>query len=149
MRSSLERHSKLPGFLHRLVGRSVKTSAEIRLATVEGAINLQTFWLVGVVEQYTGFISVMRALIDSSNAHADLWEPHFKHKLNASPVQSPNVLASLDPDLVQQFNSTLSYQWLMYGHAVRLFTSRCREVLPRDLHVELCNVPSPPVTYVL
>lgn len=147
MRISLERHSKLPGFLHRLVGRSVKTTAEIRQATVEGARNLQTFWLVGVVEQYTGFVSVMKVLLDPSNAHADLWEPHIKHKLNASPVQSSNVLMSLDPGLVQQFNSTLSYQWLMYGHAVRLFTSRCREVLPRDLHGELCIVPSPPVAY--
>lgn len=148
MRTSLESHPKLPGFLHRLVGRRIRTTAEIREATVEGAYNLQTFWLVGVMEQYTGFVSVMRTLLDSSNVHADLWEPHIKHKLNASPVQSSNVLASLDPDLVQQFNSTLSYQWLMYGHAVRLFTSRCREVLPGDLHGELCSVPSPPVAYV-
>lgn len=148
MRTSLENRPKVPGFLHRLVGRSVKTTAEIREATVEGANNLQTFWLVGVVEQYTGFVSVMKALLDSSNVYVDLWEPHLKHKLNASPVQSSSVLASLDPELVQQFNSTLSYQWLIYGHAARLFTSRCREVLPGNLHGELCSVPSPPVAYV-
>lgn len=147
MRKSLARQVSPPGFLHRLVGSSV-LNGDIRQATVEGANNLQTFWLVGVVEQYTGFVSVMRALLDPSNVHADLWEPHFEKKLNASPVRSANVLASLDPRLVQQFNSTLSYQWLMYGHAARLFTSRCHEVLPEDLHGDLCIVPSPPAEYV-
>lgn len=138
---------KPPGYLHRLVGRDVLTTAEMRQATVEGAQNLDEFWLVGVVEQYQGFMSVMRALLDPSNAHADLWNPHLEYKLNVSPVQSPNVLASLDPDLVQQFNSTLSYQWLVYGRAVRLFTSRCQEVLPWYQHGELCHVPSPPAAY--
>lgn len=123
------------------------TTAEMRQATVEGARNLGEFWLVGVVEQYHGFVAVMRALLDPNNAHEDLWIPHLEYKLNASPVQSSNVLASLDPDLVQQFNSTLSYQWLIYGHAVRLFTSRCQVVLPGYLHGELCDVPNPPVAY--
>eukprot|EP00903_Cladosiphon_okamuranus_P019616 g18040.t1 len=144
MRKSLARPVKPPGYLHRLVGRDVMTIVEMRQATVEGAQNLDDFFLVGVVEQYQGFVSVMRGLLDPSNAHADLWDPHLEHKLNASPVQSTNVLASLDPNLVQQFNSTLSYQWLVYGRAVRLFTSRCQEVLPGS---ELCVVPSPPVAY--
>lgn len=123
------------------------TAAEMRQATIEGAQNLGEFWLVGVVEQYQGFVSVIRALLDPSDAHTDLWTPHLESKLNASPVQSSNVLASLNPDLVQQFNSTLSYQWLVYGRAVHLFTSRCQEILPWYLHGELCNVPSPPVAY--
>lgn len=147
MRKSLVRPTKLPGYLHRLVGRDVMTTAEMRQATVEGAQNLREFWLVGVVEQYQGFVSVMRTLLDPSNAHADLWTPHLEHKLNVSPVRSSNVLASLDPDLVQEFNSTLSYQWLAYGHAVRLFTSRCQDVMPQYLHGELCAVRSPPVAY--
>lgn len=147
MRKSLARPTKPPGYLHRLVGREVMTTAEMRQATVEGAQNLGEFWLVGVVEQYQGFVSVMRALLDPANAHADLWSPHLEHKLNVSPVQSSNVLASLEPDLVEQFNKTLSYQWLVYGRAVSLFTSRCREVLPWHQHGELCHVPSPPVAY--
>lgn len=138
---------KPPGYLHRLVGREVMTTAEMRQATIDGAQNLEEFWLVGVVEQYQGFVSVMRALLDPSNTHGDLWNPHLEKKLNVSPVQSSNVLASLDPDLVQQFNSTLSYQWLVYGRAVQLFTSRCQEVLPWHQHGELCDVPSPPVAY--
>ncbi|CAN0236023.1 unnamed protein product [Scytosiphon promiscuus] len=148
MRDSLASPTRLPGFLHRLVGHGVSTSDEIRRATVEGAKNLNSFWLVGVMEQYAGFISVLRALLDPAEVHADLWRPHFKKKLNASPVQSANVLASLDPSLVQQFNSTLSYQWLMYGHAVRLYTVRCQDVLPEFVHSELCHVPSPPTVYV-
>lgn len=147
MRKTLARQMKPPGYLHRLVGRDVMTTAEMRQATIEGAQNLGKFWLVGVVEQYRGFVSVMQALLDPSNAHADLWTPHLEYKLNASPVQSSNVLASLDPDLVQQFNSTLSYQWLVYGRAVRLFTSRCQDVLPWHLHGELCDVPSPPIAH--
>lgn len=123
------------------------TSDDIRQATVEGASNLRTFWLVGVVEQYKGFVSVLRALLDPSDVHDDLWKPHLAQKLNASPVQSSNVLAEIDPRLVQQFNSTLSYQWLIYGRAVELFTSRCQEVLPAYLHGELCAVPSPPSAY--
>ncbi|CAM9176307.1 unnamed protein product, partial [Hapterophycus canaliculatus] len=148
MRKSLVHPTRLPGFLHRLVGHRVLTSEEIRQATVEAAKNLNSFWLVGVMEQYAGFISVIRALLDPSEVHADLWRPHFKKKLNASPVQSTNVLAGLDPNLVQQFNSTLSYQWLVYGHAVRLFTARCQAVLPENLHGELCQVPNPPTAYV-
>ncbi|CAM9823103.1 unnamed protein product [Ectocarpus sp. 12 AP-2014] len=148
MRKSLESPTQPPGYLHRLVGRSVVTNAEIREATVEGARNLKTFWLVGVVEQYGGFVAVLRALLDPDGLHDNLWRPQLEeHKLNASPVQSSNVLASLDPQLVKQFNSTLSYQWLMYGHAVRLFKARCQEVLPEHQHWEFCSVQQPPVEY--
>lgn len=148
MRKSLGHPTRLPGFLHRLVGHSVLTSDEIRQATVQSAKNLDSFWLVGVMEQYAGFISVIRALLDPLDVHEDLWRPHLQKRLNASPVQSTNVLAALDPNLVQQFNSTLSYQWLVYGHAVRLYTARCQDVLPEYLHGELCHVPSPPTAYV-
>ncbi|CAM9993373.1 unnamed protein product [Ectocarpus fasciculatus] len=148
MRKSLAAPTQPPGYLHRLVGRSVVTNAEIREATVEGARNLNSFWLVGVVEQYGGFVTVLRALLDPDGLHEDLWRPQLEeHKLNVSPVQSANVLASLDPQLLKQFNSTLSYQWLMYGHAVRLFTARCQEVLPEYQHWEFCSVEQPPVEY--
>lgn len=146
MRKSLQR-GQPPGFLHRFVGRSVMTSRDIREATVEGAYNLRSFWLVGVVEQYKGFISVMQALLDPWKVHSDMWSAHLKEKLNVSPVRSSNVLAGVDPQLVHDFNSTLSYQWLIYGHAARLFEARCQEVLPEYSHGELCHVPSPPVSY--
>ena len=147
MRKSIALSKKPAGYLHRLVGREVMTTAQMREATVEGARNLGKFWLVGVMEQYQGFVSVLRHLLDPANVHADLWNPHMENRLNASPVQSSNVLAGLDPDLVQQFNKTLSYQWLVYGRAVSLFTSRCQEALPWRQHGELCDVPRPPVAY--
>ena len=146
MRKSLSR-GEAPGFLHRFVGRSVMTPTDIREATVEGAYNLRSFWLVGVVEQYTGFITVMQALLDPWNAHAEMWNAHVEQKLNVSPVRSTFVLAAIDPQLVEQFNATLSYQWLVYGHAVRLFQDRCMEVLPDYAHGGLCHVPSPPAAY--
>lgn len=137
-----------PGFLHRFVGRIVITPSDIREATVEGAYNLRSFWLVGVVEQYAGFLTVMRTLLDPADRHGALWNEHMTKKLNSSPVRSTNVLAGIDPHLVEHFNATLSYQWLMYGHAVRLFEARCQEVLPTNLHDTLCRVPSPPAAYV-
>lgn len=136
-----------PGFLHRFVGGSVITPTDVRDATIEGARNLKSFWLVGVVEQYEGFIAVMEALLDPLGQHSAMWSDHVSQKLNVSPVSSLDVLAELDPHLVEEFNSTLSYQWLIYGHAVSLFESRCQEVLARPWHADLCHVPSPPVAY--
>lgn len=136
-----------PGFLHRFVGRSVITPTDVRESTIEGARNLRSFWLVGVVEQYEGFIAVMEALLDPSGRHSAMWSNHVNQKLNVSPVSSLHVLAELDPQLVEEFNSTLSYQWLIYGHAVRLFESRCQEVLAQHRHADLCHVPSPPLAY--
>lgn len=136
-----------PGFLHRFVGRTVMTPSDIRYATVEGSANLKTFWLVGVVEQYEGFIAVLRTLLDPLNRHADIWNAHTEKKLNVSPLSAGRVLATVDAKLVEDFNSTLSYQWLVYGHAVRLFTARCQEVLPEGLSNDLCRVPSPPAEY--
>ncbi|CAM9243072.1 unnamed protein product [Ascophyllum nodosum] len=146
MRKSLVR-SPPSGFLHRFVGRSVITSQDVRQATVEGAANMKTFMLVGVIEQYVGFVSVLRALVDPSDKHAEMWDSYIEKRLNVSPVDSTNVLAEIDPELVDEFNSTLSYQWLVYGHAVRLFKERCREVLPQYLHLEHCSVPNPPSVY--
>lgn len=109
---------------------------------------MRTFFLVGVVEQYNGFISVLRALVDPFDSHAAIWDTYLKKKLNKSPLDTPNVLAEIDPELVDQFNSSLSYQWLVYGHAVRLYKNRCKEVLPQDLHAVHCSVPNPPDAYV-
>lgn len=139
--------TKMPGYTHRFVGRNVMTEAEIREATVEGSYNMRSFWLVGVMEQYEGFITVMQHLLDPSNSHVMLWNEHLGTKLNASPVHATNVLASIDPQVVQQFNRTLSYQWLLYGKAVQLFVGRCHEVLPERKHADLCHVPTAPSEY--
>lgn len=147
MRLSLSRR-KLPGYLHRLVGRSVSTTTEIREATVEAAYNLDTFWLVGVVEQYEGFITVLQHLLDPWDFHPNLWREHLGEKLNASPVTSTNVLANIPPQLLRDFNETLTYQWLVYGRAVNLYVDRCLEVLPNAWQrAQLCHVPAAPSEY--
>lgn len=147
MRLSLS-HRKLPGYLHRLVGRSVSTTEEIREATVEAAYNLDTFWLVGVVEQYEGFITVLQHLLDPWDLHPDLWREHLGQKLNASPVTSTKVLAKIHPQLLRDFNETLTYQWLVYGRAVDLYVDRCLEVLPHAWQrAKLCHVPAAPSEY--
>lgn len=121
---------------------------DIRTATVEGARNMNSFWLVGVVEQYAGFISVLSVLLDTSDRNWEIWENHLTSKSNTSPISSTRVLAEIDPQLIQQFNSSLSYQWLVYGHAVRLFETKCQEVMPESSHSEICHVPTPPAAYI-
>lgn len=108
---------------------------------------MESFSLVGVVEQYTGFISVMQAILDPLEHHSQMWEAHLNRKLNESPVSSSRVLAEMDPALVAHFNSTLSYQWLVYGHAVRLYTAKCEEILAKSSHSRLCHVQSAPNAY--
>lgn len=124
------------------------TTKDVRDATVEGSVNMRSFFLVGVVEQYNGFITVLRALVDPSDNHAEMWDSYLKKQLNKSPVDTANVLAGIDLDLLDHFNATLSYQWLVYGHAVRLYKKRCVEILPQGLHAVHCSVSNPPVSYV-
>lgn len=143
MRTSLGREPA--GYLQRFVGRSVVTTHDLRKASAEGANNMRSFWLVGLVEQYDGFIAVLKTLVDPWDRHAQLWSDHI-HK-NASPVSSKTVLEVIEPSLVQQFNSTLRHQWDLYSHAVHLFEERCREVLSSDLHATFCTVPNPPDSY--
>lgn len=145
MRKSLGRYPA--GFLHRFVGHSVDTRDELHAATLKAAYNLKTFSLVGVIEQYEGFIAVLKTLVDPSGRHDRLWNDHLNQKLNASPVKSTEVLANIDPGLLEKFNVSLSYQWLVYGYAVRLYEERCLEVLPQYLQSTLCYVPNPPAAY--
>lgn len=148
MRKKSLRRRNLPGFLHRLVGHTVDTEDEVRESTVQAAYNLNSFWLVGVVEQYHGFITVLEHLLDTKHRHPDLWSDHLGKKMNASPVRSTSVLASIDPQLVHDFNTTLTYQWVLYEHAVHLFVDKCQEMLPAWEHANLCHVPTAPSEYL-
>lgn len=57
-------------------------------------------------------------------SHAGLWEKYAVGKYNASPNSAEKVLGAIDPDLVQEFNQTLTHQWDVYSHAVGLFQQR-------------------------
>eukprot|EP00903_Cladosiphon_okamuranus_P020281 g18611.t1 len=111
-------------------------------AMVKAAIeNLNEFWVVGVVEQYLGFVEVLRHILDPELKHRDLWKHAEEVKNNGSPIHSKEVLQSIDQDLVREFNSsTLGYQWEVYTHALQLWDVKCREVLAVSDHEDLCSV---------
>lgn len=53
------------------------------MAMVATAIeNLNEFWVVGVVEQYKGFVEVLRRTLDPGMKHGDLWEHAVEVKNN-------------------------------------------------------------------
>lgn len=56
--------------------------------------------------------------------HKRLWKSYTVGRYNASPNGAGKVLAGIDPQLVQEFNETLSQQWKVYDHAVYLFRRR-------------------------
>ncbi|CAN0233370.1 unnamed protein product, partial [Ectocarpus fasciculatus] len=82
-------------------------------AMVQTAVDhLNTFYVVGVVEQYQGFIEVLKRTLDPEEAHPKLWAAAVGVKDNGSPVHSGDVLNGIDPDLVREFNATtLGRQW--------------------------------------
>ncbi|CAN0221186.1 unnamed protein product [Ectocarpus fasciculatus] len=140
---------QIGGFVFRLVGRNKKRLYGERLeAAVSEAIeNLETFWLVGVVEQYAGFEEALKLLLDPGRKHDHVWETYSTHQFNTSPVKSRDVLAALDPQLVRDFNGSLALQWRVYEKAVALWDVRCREVLPVAMHEKLCAVDVPSAEY--
>lgn len=44
--------------------------------------NLSTFYLVGVIEQYRGFLEVLKLSLDPSVKHPDVWESAVVTKSN-------------------------------------------------------------------
>lgn len=49
----------------------------------ESAVDhLNTFYVVGVVEQYQGFIEVLKRLFDSDGEHPELWKAAVSVKNN-------------------------------------------------------------------
>lgn len=44
--------------------------------------HLNTFWVVGVVEQYAGFVEVLKHSLDPELRHPDVWEHGVEVKNN-------------------------------------------------------------------
>ncbi|CAM9895210.1 unnamed protein product, partial [Hapterophycus canaliculatus] len=137
-------------YIRRFVGKDKKVLDGEALAAAAGEAirNLETFWIVGVVEQYAGFEEVLRRSLDPRGKHRELWDKYSSMKYNSSPVGSRDVLAGIDSEVVRHFNGSLALQWRVYEAAVSLWSVRCQEVLPSKAHQEMCRVPSPAETYV-
>ncbi|CAM9624712.1 unnamed protein product [Ectocarpus sp. 4 AP-2014] len=140
---------QIGGFVFRLVGGNKKQlyGDKLEMAVTEAITNLETFWLVGVVEQYAGFEEVLKLLLDPERKHDDVWQTYSTHQFNTSPVKSRDVMAALDPQLVRNFNGSLALQWRVYEKAVALWDVRCRGALPVAMHEEMCTVDSPSLEY--
>eukprot|EP00903_Cladosiphon_okamuranus_P011311 g10665.t2 len=84
--------------------------------------HLSTFFVVGVVEQYEGFIRVLSKTLDPELEHPSVWEEALEIRKNGSPVLSKDVLSGVDKDVVRRFNeSCLGYQWEVYEIALQLW----------------------------
>ncbi|CAM9311063.1 unnamed protein product, partial [Hapterophycus canaliculatus] len=126
-----------------LYNPTVSYPEEETTAMAQTAVDhLSSFFIVGVVEQYRGFIEALKWSLDPNIEHPRLWRAAVGVKDNGSPVHSGDVLKSIDPALVREFNATsLGMQWEVYEIALQLWDQRCREVLPAQDHAELCTVP--------
>lgn len=51
-------------------------------AAAEAVQNMETFWVVGVVEQYAGFEEVLRRLLDPEDKYGTLWEEYASRHMN-------------------------------------------------------------------
>lgn len=47
---------------------------QLRAMTTSASDNLRTFFVVGVVEQYEGFIEVLKHALDQEGKHSSLWK---------------------------------------------------------------------------
>lgn len=72
------------GFIFRLSGDDKTTLHGEALvdATHEAMENLRRFWVVGIVEQYAGFIEVLKRLLDPERRHEALWKKYSRRRLN-------------------------------------------------------------------
>eukprot|EP00752_Nemacystus_decipiens_P018618 g16693.t1 len=141
-------NTKSVGFIYRLVDPGGTAPKTLDVAATEAMEHLDTFWLVGVIEQYKGFLAVLKHMMDPLKSERKLWQRYAVGKYNTSPQGAGKVLGAIDPALVQRFNDTLSHQWDVYSHAVELYKHRCKQMLhTRDL--ELCEVPVAPSHYTL
>ena len=62
------------------------------LAMAQTAVdNLNTFYVVGVVEQYKGFIEVLKRSLDPTEEHPELWQAAVRVKDNGYAVSKPLV----------------------------------------------------------
>ncbi|CAB1114267.1 unnamed protein product [Ectocarpus sp. CCAP 1310/34] len=122
--------------------RGVYTHNETWAMATESVEHLNTFLVVGVVEQYEGFIEVLKHTLDPGLENPSVWTTGANVQNNKSPVPSRDVLRNMDPYLVRLYNETrLDLQWKVYEVALQLWDSRCREVLPPSDHERYCDVP--------
>lgn len=56
--------------------------------------------------------------------HGDLWKAYAVNQYNVSPNTAGRVLAGVDDSLLERYNSTLSHQWRVYEHAIKLYQQR-------------------------
>lgn len=74
------------GFIFRLSGEDkneLKKGHGLVDAAHDAIRNLEEFWVVGVVEQYGGFLEVLRSLLDPEKKHKEHWNTYSKKHLNS------------------------------------------------------------------
>lgn len=73
------------GFIFRLTGDDKRNLRGDGLADAadEAIRNLEEFWVVGVVEQYAGFLEVLRRLLDPDTRQKGLWDKYSRKHLNS------------------------------------------------------------------
>lgn len=54
----------------------------LEATTTEALANLDSFWLVGIVEQYAGFEDVLKRLLDPSGKQTELWKTYATSRSN-------------------------------------------------------------------
>lgn len=72
------------GFIRRFAGEDSKQlhGEKLVLATEAAINNLGTFWIVGVVEQYPGFLEVLKRSLDPSEKHPEHWDEYGVSQYN-------------------------------------------------------------------
>lgn len=72
------------GFIRRLVGvdRRLLYGESLEKAAIDAIENLENIWVVGVVEQYSGFEEVLKRLLDPEGKHEKLWQKYAKERYN-------------------------------------------------------------------
>lgn len=74
----------LAGYIRRFVGkgRNELHGEALVLATEDAIKNLETFWIVGVVEQYAGFLEVLKHSLDPNDKHPEHWDEYGVSRYN-------------------------------------------------------------------
>lgn len=54
----------------------------LQKAVIMAIKNMETFWVVGVVEQYPGFEAVLMRLLDPEQKHGELWNAYAVTQYN-------------------------------------------------------------------
>ncbi|CAM9870988.1 unnamed protein product [Discosporangium mesarthrocarpum] len=140
-------YKKVTGNLWKLVDRewlrdiALPSDEDMERAVVRAKANLDTYWMVGVENQETGFAAVLQSQLDPDKDFEQIWSTDMRRKDHFT-IKTDEILRCLDADLVQRVNTTLRFEWDVYEYALGLYEKKCREVLPFEQHEELCVVPT-------